>query len=68
MNTSLLKKHNIMKTLLTYIFILINLLSYAQKNMNFTLKELKTKKKSELVEIIFSMSKKKNPAFLFLIF
>lgn len=52
-----------MKTLLTYTFILITLLSYAQKTMNFTLKELKTKKKSELVELVFNLAKEKNPTF-----
>ncbi|VXB20366.1 conserved hypothetical protein [Flavobacterium sp. 9AF] len=52
-----------MKNRLSYTFILIMLLSYAQKTMNFTLKELEIKNKSELVELVFNLAKEKNPTF-----
>ncbi len=51
-----------MKIILTYTFILINLLNYAQNNaMNYSQKDLETKNKAELVEIALQIIKEKHP-------
>lgn len=51
-----------MKIVVTYTFILISLLNYAQNNpMNYTQKDLETKSKAELVEIALQIIKEKHP-------
>ena len=53
-----------MKIVVTYTFILISLLNYAQNNkMNATRKDLETKSKAALVENALQIIKEKHPAF-----